>query len=265
MRESEGDADTRDTLGGDSDARDGDEHILQQRPAFTERELVEGMRRNESSAFAEFMRRFRPLLLYEARRLGVQPALCEEFVDDCMADVAMRLRQYTSTIPRSLAPYLVRALRLHRLYKRRSDQRRERRAGSGERTDDAFADAARAALSESTARSSAGGELEELPTTDALERLVGLLDQELTDDERQLLSWLGSWVPQSDIAEWLGISHGAARNRVMRLRERLKQSAIRCAAQLSLDERRRLGRYLRRMFEATATERPQLENTYHEP
>jgi RNA polymerase sigma factor (sigma-70 family) len=257
------DAGGRGMLESESDAGTNEAHVLRQRPTFTERELVEGMRANEPAAFAEFMRRFRPLLLHESRRLGVQPALREEFVDDCMADVAMRLRQYTSTIPRSLAPYLVRALRLHRLYKRRSELRRETRAGVKERTDDFNADAARAALSESTTRISAGEYADDSPATDALERLVGMLDEELSDDERQILVWLGSLVPQSDIAEWLGISHGAARNRVMRLRERLKRSVKLCAAQLTLEERRTLDRQLRRMFGATALDGQSLENTYH--
>jgi DNA-directed RNA polymerase specialized sigma24 family protein len=122
-------------------------------------------------------------------------------------------------------------------------------------------DAGRAVLSESTMRASESEDREDPRAPAALEHLVDLLDQELTDDERQLLSWLGSWVPQSEIAEWLGISHGAARNRVMRLRERLKRAAIRCAAELSIAERRELERYLRRMFEDTALPR-RLEITH---
>jgi len=238
-------ADAIDTLGSDADRGDADTHVLQQRPAFTEIELVRGMRRNEHAAFAEFMRRFRPLLLYEARRLGVQPALREEFVDDCMADVALRLRKHTSNIPRSLAPYLVRALRLHRLYKRRSELRHVQLGDAPEWEHDASDGAARAALSEATARASAGPDHEDLPVVRALEHLVALM--ELTDEERQLLVWRGSYVPQSEIAEWLGISHGAVRNRVMRLRDRLERTAGRCAARLSLDERRELAQWLRQI------------------
>jgi RNA polymerase sigma factor (sigma-70 family) len=253
-------ADEKETLGGESDQRESSARVLQQRPEFTEGELVQGMRRNESAAFAEFMRRFRPLLLYETRRLDIQPGLREEFVDDCLADVAMRLRQHTSNIPRSLAPYLIRALRLHRLYKRRSERRRIQHSAPEELDHDISADATRAVLSEATARASVGPDYDKPPAPDALERLVEMLDQELTDDERQMLAWLGSYVPQSEIAEWLGISHGAARNRVMRLRDRLKRAAMHYAAELSLEDRRELERYLRRMFEAPSTKRPQFEN-----
>jgi len=204
---------------GDREQGEGDAHVLQRRPEYTESELVQGMRRNEPAAFAEFMRRFRPLLLYEARRLDIDPALRDEFIDDCMADVAMRLRKQTSNVPRSLAPYLIRALRLHRLYKRRAEVRRLRHSVSDDWNEDLSIDATRAALSEATARASAGPSYDRPPTAAALERLVGMMDQEFTDDDRQLLAWLGSYVPQRAIAEWLGISHGAARNRVMRLRE----------------------------------------------
>ena len=99
------------------------ENIERRRVAW-EHELVAGMRRDEPEAFMEYFRTFRPLLIAEARRLRVQPALCREIADECLDDVAMRLRRYTTPVPRSLAPYLVRALRLHRLELLRGDRRR---------------------------------------------------------------------------------------------------------------------------------------------
>ena len=86
-----------------------------------EQELVAGMRRDDPNAYMDFFRCYRPLLLGEARRLRIQPALCDEIVDECLDDVAMRLRRYTSPVPRSLAPYLVRALRLHHFAQRRGE------------------------------------------------------------------------------------------------------------------------------------------------
>ena len=79
------------------------ENVERRRVAW-EQELVAGMRRDEPEAFMEFFRAFRPLLMAEARRLHVQPALCPEIVDECLDDVAMRLRRYTTPVPRSLAP-----------------------------------------------------------------------------------------------------------------------------------------------------------------
>ena len=48
---------------------------VERRRAAWERELVERMRRDEPEALTEFFQSFRPLLLEEARRLRVQPAL----------------------------------------------------------------------------------------------------------------------------------------------------------------------------------------------
>jgi len=96
---------------------------IERRPVAWEQDLVAAMRRDEPEAYREFFRCFRPLLMAEARRLRVQPALCQEMADECLDDAAMRLRRYTTPIPRSLAPYLVRALRIHRLALRRDERR----------------------------------------------------------------------------------------------------------------------------------------------
>jgi DNA-directed RNA polymerase specialized sigma24 family protein len=98
--------------------------------ALAHRDLIRGMRRDNADAFREFFRRFRPLLLAEARRLHIQPALCHEVVDECLDDVAMQLRRPTTRVPSALAPYLIRALRLRQLKLRRSERRRSHREGN---------------------------------------------------------------------------------------------------------------------------------------
>src|SRR5687767_12334087 len=108
----------------------------ERRRSTWERDLVEAMRRDEAQGYQEFFRTFRPLLMSGARRLRIQPALCAEMVDECLGDVAMRLRQYTTPVPRSLAPYLIRALRLHRLYLRRGERRRSDGERDGAMSDD---------------------------------------------------------------------------------------------------------------------------------
>jgi DNA-directed RNA polymerase specialized sigma24 family protein len=201
-----------------------------------EQELVAGMRRDEPEAFMEFFRTFRPLLVEEARRLRVQPALRHEMVDECLDDVAMRLRRYTTPIPRSLAPYLVRALRLHRLARRRGDARWAAGRDAATPHDEPSA-ALRGTASEAALRDSAGPAHERTPASTALERLASMVEEGLTAEEELILSWVSRWIPQSDIAEWLGISHGAARNRVMRLRARLKDTALQHAATFTGRER----------------------------
>ena len=226
------------------------ENVERRRVAW-EQELVAGMRRDEPEAFMEFFRAFRPLLMAEARRLHVQPALCPEIVDECLDDVAMRLRRYTTPIPRSLAPYLVRALRLHRLAQRRGEGRRvDKRAEAAAPSSD-LASVLEATVSEAAMRDSAGPDHERTPASAALERLASMVEEGLSDEEEMILSWVSRWVPQSHIAEWLGISHGAARNRVMRLRARLKDAAIRHVASFTGRERTELMDFFRRTFPAS--------------
>jgi DNA-directed RNA polymerase specialized sigma24 family protein len=226
------------------------ENIERRRVAW-EQDLVAGMRRDEPEAYNEFFRCFRPLLIAEARRLRVQPALCREMVDECLDDVAMRLRRYTTPIPRSLAPYLVRALRIHRLAQRRSERRRADGERDGETSDDDPAAPLASSLSQAALRASAGPDGERTPASAALERLASMIEEGLSEEEELILSWVSRWVPQSDIADWLGITHGAARNRIMRLRARLKEVALQHAATFTGRERLELADFFRRTF-ATA-------------
>jgi len=55
-------------------------------------------------------------------------------------------------------------------------------------------------------------------------------------------------VPQSVIAEWLGMTHGAVRNRVMRLRARLKDATLQHAASFTGRERVEIEDFFRRTF-----------------
>jgi RNA polymerase sigma factor (sigma-70 family) len=199
-------------------------------PAW-EQEIVVGMRRDDPNAYMDLFRCYRPLLLGEARRLRIQPALCDEIVDECLDDVAMRLRRYTSPIPRSLAPYLVRALRLHHLAQRRGARRRSTDERAAAAFDTVPTEAAvLSTVSEATIRASAGDYAERQLGSTALERLASMVEEGLSEEEELVLSWVSRWVPQRQIAEWFGISHGAARNRVMRLRARLKEIALQHAA-----------------------------------
>lgn len=221
---------------------------IKQRHIAWEQELVAGMRRDEPEAYREFFQRFRPLLLAEARRRGVQPALCHEMVDECLDDVAMRLRRYTTPVPRSLVPYLIRALRIHRLALRRSERRRESGERDGEMPGGEPGARLTGSLSQETVRASAGPDGDRTSGSSAVERLASMIEEGLTEEEELILSWLSGWVPQSHIAEWLGITHGAARNRVMRLRARLKEVALQHTATFSGREHAELVEFFRRAF-----------------
>ena len=226
------------------------ENIERRRIAW-EQDLVVGMRRDEPEAYKEFFRCFRPLLIAEARRLRIQPALCHEIVDECLDDVAMRLRRYTTPIPLSLAPYLVRALRIHRFALRRSERRRSEGERDRETSDDDPTAPLVSSLSQAALRASAGPDDERTPASTALERLATMVEEGLSAEEELILSWVSRWVPQSDIAEWLGITHGAVRNRIMRLRARLKEVALQHAATFTGRERGELADFFRRTFATT--------------
>jgi hypothetical protein len=60
------------------------------------------------------------------------------------------------------------------------------------------------------------------------------------------------------MAEWLGVTTGAVRTRVWRLRERLKDTSERYAAAFTGRERRELDHFFRRMYAVArgATSRP---------
>lgn len=214
---------------------------------LTDRQLIEHMRREEPEALQEFFERFQPLLLRYARSLGVQSALREQVVLGCLDDVALVLMRHLTPIPRSLAAYLIRALRHDVLGERRGTGRRAAR--------DEAALALRGAMtervvlevcSEESVRASAGPDWEAAALSPALERLASALDEGLTDEERCVLGWLGQWVPQALVADWLGISYGALRVRVSRLRDRLREAALRYAGQLPPEDRAVLQEFFRR-------------------
>ena len=75
-----------------------------------------------------------------------------------------------------------------------------------------------------------------------------MVEEGLSDEEELILSWVSRWVSQRQIAGWLGISHGAVRNRVMRLRACLKEVALQHAASFIGREREELAEFFRRTF-----------------
>ena len=208
--------------------------------------LVAAMRQGDARALEEFIARHRALLVHEARRCGIPEGEREDAVADLLHDVAVRLITLRDAPPRSLAAYLATAMRRRAQNDARSRRRRERREGDA-------ADAARAP--DESAAAAAAPPAHDDPDPDAaatpsvapaLARLAAALEQGLSDAERQLLRWMESHVPQSLIAQWLGISQGAAALRVWRLRARLRDAAVRYAAGLDGADRRDLLRFFRR-------------------
>ena len=104
----------------------------------------------------------------------------------------------------------------------------------------------REVCSEASIRASAGPAAEAPTLSPVLERLSRVIDAGLREDERQMLRWVSASIPQRVIAEWLGITHNAARVRVLRLRERLIELAVRGDAGWTPHQRQELYEFFRR-------------------
>jgi RNA polymerase sigma factor (sigma-70 family) len=224
--------------------------------ALGDRALVRAMREGNSPALAEFYRRFRPVLVAASGRLASE---CDRdtLVEDTLTDAAVYLIAARSTVPMSVAGYLVRGLRNRVLNELRSRDRLARRVeaaangdGSGSGNDQT---AVEGCSSEYVRRISAGPEdLDAVGNADAnhvapaVARLAAALDAAMTPDERAMATWLANGVTQRQIAEWLGLSDAAAAKRVSRLRARLRAIAARHTVGAEPGDRRVLASFLRR-------------------
>lgn len=209
--------------------------------------LLLGIRHEESAALKEFVRRFRPPLLDQARRLGIHRAERETVVTAFMHDMLLKLTRMPA--PRSLQTFVVRAFRNHVADVWRADAAREQR-DSGEcdviggqpvvsATCSAFS--LRAVLGPED-----GGSHIESRAAALINALINTLMQQCTPEERSLLVWSSQRVPVREIASWLGISYSAAKQRLARLRSKLANDSIQHLATLDSADRAALGPLLRR-------------------
>jgi RNA polymerase sigma factor (sigma-70 family) len=214
--------------------------------------LVQAMRQGDERAYREFFLRFTPLLTFLARIYRVAGAERRTIVDEFLDDMALRFGRHTTPVPEAFSSYLVVAFR-HRLRNMARDRDHRARlyravatdvAGTGE-------SAILSASSAHSVREMCGPAWEEEHLAAGLERLALSLENELGRDERRIITWLGRRVPQREIAAWLGVSHGALRVRVSRLRARLRLAALAHVESLIDDERAQIERYLRPVGMAT--------------
>jgi RNA polymerase sigma factor (sigma-70 family) len=215
--------------------------------------LLEAMRRGDSAAYQEYLLRFQPILLDQARRARIPAAERDDCVLELLGDVAARLALPEAPTPRSLAAYLVTSFRRRHFNALRDDARRARREEEASALPDEGGEGVVAgACSEGTRRASRGPAWEQDDPAPALDRLAQVLDAELTEAERLVLVWVSHRVPQREIATWLGVSYAAAAQRICRLRQRLRASAARYVAALPAAERDEVARFLRRAERAGA-------------
>lgn len=213
--------------------------------AWSDQELLERLRRDDDVAIREFYRRYAPALWKAARQAQVQPALREDVVTDCLSDAAIHLMQPTVPIPAKPAAYLVAMFR-HRLSNERRATKRRTAAGAAALWLDDGEHVVRETCSEASLRASAGPGVDTPSLSPVLEQLCRVVQADTSPEERQMLRWVSAGIPQRVIAEWLGITHNAARVRVLRLRERLIEIALHGDVARDPDEREALYDFFRR-------------------
>jgi DNA-directed RNA polymerase specialized sigma24 family protein len=191
------------------------------------------------------VRRHHRLLLRYARRarLGVADADDADVLTmEVIEDAVLRLVEPSAVVPRDVSAYLAKAFRNRYLNRVREARTRERHTQAAAAAGEAGFEGGvvTALVSEAGMRDAhSDGGMDRAPACvrRGVLRLGAVLDAALSDDERQLLTWVSEHVPQRVIAEWLGVSFVAARQRLSRLRRRLHALADRHVATLDAAER----------------------------
>ena len=215
--------------------------------------LVAGMRSGWEPAYAEFCARYVAMLSGLARRAGVGPDDRSMRVTEFLDDAALRLGCSTLPTPRSMAAYLVAGFRARLAQAARGEKRRQSRengltAEIGTGSERAVAES----VSAYSIACTAGPDVDSAGTIESGKeaghgvrcRLVETLLGAASDSERKMLGLMAQRMPQREIAELLGVTPGAIRVRILRLRERLRQEAMAYANTVSVDDALALQRIL---------------------
>jgi DNA-directed RNA polymerase specialized sigma24 family protein len=200
-------------------------------------ELLVALRRCDARAYEAFARRFTGVLLDQAQRLGIDPSDRETVVTEFLDDMVIRLA--TRESPRLLGYFVVVAFRNRVLDARRAAKRR---AASTDADADAVLHASCSAYTMQVADGPSDAELHSTAARDLIARVVA----GCSESERQLLLWSAHHVPLREAAGWIGISHAAVRQRIVRLRARLIRDTARHLDALEPAERLRVTALLRR-------------------
>jgi DNA-directed RNA polymerase specialized sigma24 family protein len=223
--------------------------------ALTESALMVAMRRLEAGAIDEFILRYHAGLVERVRRAGFWNGQeADEHVLEVLADTAIGIAG-GNLKPRSpVFTYLFAILRnrhsaLHRERAKIGYDKASLNAGEKEGNGEL---AAYALLSAYSLRGGDEAGVDEAGVDDAgrlppgLRRLASLIDEGLTDEERDILAWRSHHVSQRQIAEWLDVTYAAGTQRISRLRARLRKRAMEYAATLDAAERRELRAWFQR-------------------
>ena len=184
--------------------------------------LLIGIRENDSRALRAFVERFLPVLLDQARRLHVAEGERVTIVTSFLDDILIRLARLAP--PKALSSYVVTSFRncIAATYRRESMVERQRESQVEEL---GSARLIGGSCSEFMLRAVVSPDADDASASSPGTALLRTLLESCTVEERQLLVWMSHRVPLRDCAEWLGISYESARQRVSRLRVRLKRES----------------------------------------
>ena len=209
-------------------------------------ELVRLMRQGDYLALREFARRYRPMLRRYCDQAGLDVRDFVSLAADVLGDVALQLIESRGAVPETVDNLLITMFKNRFIDEERKEGRRAARAQTAGADGEEMDGVSRAVSSEASVRAASGPLWEAVPLARGVERLASMLDEGLTEEERMLLSWVSAHRPQTQIAEWLGLSYSAARKRLERLRARLSDLAKQYQHSLSGRDRRDVDRFFAR-------------------
>jgi hypothetical protein len=220
-----------------------------------DRALVQRIRRGDAAAFEELAVRYLSLLEHYGRRRGLRRHEAEELAAQALCDVVAELAAQERPRVRTLGARVVERFRERFQAERREREgriagARDARADYGDRRE---AVAVPGTASEGSVRDARGPGWEAPEPSPVVMRLAAVLYDELSEQERALLGWVGEHLPQRTIGFWMGVGHDVARKRLWRLRRRLSETAERFRDALDEGDRRELDRALGRTRRAART------------
>jgi RNA polymerase sigma factor (sigma-70 family) len=209
----------------------------------TSAKLLAGIHDGDEPAIREFFLLYAPLLRDQARRLGVDGDERDDMVTTLLDDVVLHLMEQRLA-PRDLTRYLVAAFRNRARRRHRDSLRRENRDAAGyAEVGGAHQSVIAECVSEYTLSVT---DASKSPDRSVISRLAERVAGELDASEMTMMIGIGRHMPLREIAEQVGITYGAARVRVHRLRERFRGIASTYLATLPPEEKKELSRFFRR-------------------
>jgi hypothetical protein len=216
-------------------------------PWRTAASFVAAIRQGDSRALRALFTFYAPLLRDQARQMGVPMGDRDALVTTVLDDFVLHVLA-AELVPRELARYLVGAIRNESRQRHRG---LERARATGERAYTTLETSGQQLVAE--CHSEYGVRTAQAPDAESSARLHGAIVKlaewsalALREDELALMIGVSRHVPLRDLAAQAGVTYGAARVRVHRLRERFRKLVLQHVTSLEAEERHEVERFLRR-------------------